>query len=231
MQKFKTLTGATAALLVAFLFAVSVPAFAHEGDSTTTNSGTDDTTTSTSTEQENETSATTSSSKREELKAAREAKVAAAKKTADEKKAERQEKVCENRKKGLTVRSSRIVANSKRIDEKITDIYKKVDNYKTTNNVTVANYDELTAAITTAQDDANTAISDLEKVVPTTDCTSTTNTNSTDVATFKTAAKKTRDSLKAYRSAVKKLLVAVAQAKGDDKTTTTDTNTSTGGAQ
>jgi hypothetical protein len=186
--------------------------------------------TSSSTENEGETtSTTTSSSKREELKAARETKIAAAKQKADDKKAERQEKVCENRKKGLTVRSTRIVANSKRIDEKITDIYKKVDNYKTTNNVTVANYDELTAAVTTAQDNANTAISDLEKVVPTTDCTSTSNTNSTDVAAFKTAAKKTRDSLKAYRMAVKNLLVAVAKAKGEDKATTTDT--STGGAQ
>jgi hypothetical protein len=231
MQKMKTLTGATAALLVAFLFAVSVPAFAHEADGTTSHSGTDDTVaTSSSTENEGETtSTTTSSSKREELKAARETKIAAAKQKVDDKKAERQERVCENRKKGLTVRSTRIVANSKRIDEKITDIYKKVDNYKTTNNVTVANYDELTAAVTTAQDNANTAISDLEKVVPTTDCTSTSNTNSTDVAAFKTAAKKTRDSLKAYRMAVKNLLVAVAKAKGEDKATTTDT--STGGAQ
>jgi 3-methyladenine DNA glycosylase/8-oxoguanine DNA glycosylase len=206
------------------VFAVSMPVFAHEGESGDDSSST--TTTTTTTEQENHTTSSGSTTVKEDRQKLREDRKQQVQQKVAEKKTEHQQKVCENRKKGLTVRSARIVANSKRIDEKITDIYKKVDNYKTTNNLTVDNYDALTSAVTTAQTNAATAISDLEKVVPSTDCTSTTNTNSTDAAAFKTAAKNTRDSLKAYRTAVKNLLVAVMKAKDD-----TTTNTSTGGAE
>jgi hypothetical protein len=130
------------------------------------------------------------------------------------------QRVCEAHKKGLTTKFSHIVTNSQKLQSKITDIRDKLVAYQQSKSLTVANFDSLVAATQTAEQTSADAITALQTVTPTLDCSSTSVAG--DVATFKAGAQQTRDGLQSYRQAVKDLLVAVAQAKGTPSTDNTE---------
>jgi hypothetical protein len=126
-------------------------------------------------------------------------------------------KVCESHKQGLETKFSHIVANSQRIQDRISGVLDKAVAYKTDNNLDVVDYDNLLTKAMTAKQAAADSITALKAVSPSLDCNNT--SVATDVATFKEAAKTTRDDLKTYRSAVKDLLKAIRDAKQPDSTT------------
>ena len=130
---------------------------------------------------------------------------------------EEHKKVCEAHKKGLTNKFSRITANSQKIKTHIDNTFTKAQAYQQTNNVTVANYADLTAAVETAKTAAADSITALKAVTPTLDCNNT--SVASDVATFKAAAQDTREKLKAYRTSVKAVLKALHEAKAPTEST------------
>lgn len=118
---------------------------------------------------------------------------------------------CEARKQGLQTKFEHIVANSQRLQTKIDSILNKAQTFQQANNLQVADYDTLLASAQSAQAASAASINALAEVKPSLDCNNTSVAG--DVATFKAAANTARDNLKAYRSAVKDLLKALAAAK------------------
>lgn len=121
------------------------------------------------------------------------------------------QKACEAHKQGLTTKFSHIVTNSQNAQTRITDILNKVIAYQKAKNLTVTNLDALVAAAQTAGQTSADSITTLKTVTPSLDCNNV--SVAQDVATFKAAAQQTRTDLKAYKTAVKAVLVAVEQAK------------------
>lgn len=138
-------------------------------------------------------------------------------------------KVCEAHTKGLETKFGSISKNADAFQTRVTDIYNKALAYQKDNNVTVANWDTLTAAADAAQKASADSIAALKLVSPDTlDC----NANGAvaqQVATFKVAAQTTRNNLKAYKAAVKDVLKALLSAK--QASNTTDTKTTEGSNQ
>jgi hypothetical protein len=99
-------------------------------------------------------------------------------------------------------------------------VFTKLQDYQTANNLPVSNYDALVAAATAKQTTATEAVDALHQVGTTLDCSSS--DPAAMLAAAKTAAKTARDALKDYRTSLKNIVVALAQAKGDS-TDTTDT--------
>ncbi|HET7320267.1 MAG TPA: hypothetical protein VFI84_01615, partial [Candidatus Saccharimonadales bacterium] len=104
--------------------------------------------------------------------------------------------------------------------------FQKAQDYNTGNKLNVTNWDTLVSAAKDAQTASQQSITDLKALTPSSlDC----NANGAvaqQVATFKVAAQKTRDSLKAYKQAVKDVLHALLAVKGTS--TSTDTKTTEG---
>ena len=170
--------GSTATTLAALLLLVTVPAFAEHGSGggdsvagTSTSTSNDakttaerhsgmlasrDMATTAKTETGNE--ATTSGADNQSGSMdmhERGAKILAdAKKNhKSEKSADAKKKSCETHKQGLETKFTHISANSQKIQSKIDGILVKAQDYKTTNNIVLANYDELLSAATSAQAD------------------------------------------------------------------------------
>jgi chromosome segregation ATPase len=230
MQKTITkLTLAVPVLVLALAALVTVPAFAARGSadtndtSTSSNSGsgsddgTDDNSGSNSTETETEHVDSTELRHRGSRLVAELRKEQRTVKTAEER-----TKTCESRRKGLETKFARIVANSKKLETKIGVFQTRATEYQTENNVTVDGWDGLVTKANDAKTAVDESIADLEALDPTVDCEST--TVAEQVATFKATAQQVKTDLKAYKTAVKNLFVALQNAKedtGDDTNTTT----------
>ena len=202
-------------ILTALLFAASVPAFADHGNSGA--SAGVSTANQAKTEAEAQSQTDTDSS-HAELHSQGSQIVAGLEKTHKGKSAADVQKICTAHKQGLTTKFNAIDTNSQRIQDKIDGIFAEAQAYQKANNLSPANFDSLVTAATAAQTASNASIAALKDVTPTLDCNST--SVASDVATFKAAASKTRDSLKAYRTAVK----AVPQALETAKPTTQGSN-------
>lgn len=122
--------------------------------------------------------------------------------------AERQKK-CESRQQGLNTKFDHIISNSQRIQTHISDVLDKAVKYQQTNNVTIDS--ALVPAAQAAKAKSADSISALQATKPSIDCSNPSVAD--EVATFKTAAQSTRDSLKAYRDSVKAVLQALENAK------------------
>jgi hypothetical protein len=144
-----------------------------------------------------------------------EQKVAELKANHKEQTADHRKNVCEAHKQGLTTKFTNIVNNSQKIQDRITGVLDKTVKYKTDNNLSPANFDSLLATAMTAQQTLADSITALKAVTPSLDCNNV--SVATDVATFKTAAKTTRDNLKAYRTAVKAVVKSVLDTKKADE--------------
>lgn len=105
---------------------------------------------------------------------------------------------------------------------KLEDVYSKLKTYQATNTVRVENYATLTTAADAAQLAASDAIAALSSAVGSVDCTNP--EVAVQLGTVKQTALSARDMLMNYRTALRNILTALAQA-------TTTTTTTTGGAQ
>lgn len=121
-------------------------------------------------------------------------------------------KVCDARKKGIEIRTARLVGNAQASLTRINKVLNEVVTFQKTNNVAVANFSALVAMATAAQMKATTSVQALAAVNPTIDCTST--SAASQLATFKAAVAQARTDLIAYRSAVQQILSAVESASG-----------------
>jgi hypothetical protein len=134
------------------------------------------------------------------------------------------EKVCDAREANLTKRMSRSVTVANQYKDNIDRIYGKVKDFYTTKQLNVANYDELTANVDTAQSAAADSISALKSLDVSVDCASQTVADS--VASFREAVTGSRDSLKTYRQALVDLITSLkgastsAGGSGDETNTT-----------
>jgi hypothetical protein len=153
-------------------------------------------------------------------------KIADLRKTAKAETQAAREDSCNAHKKGAEQRISSISANVTRFQSKLDTILTKTQDYVTTNNVTVTNYDALVAAAKSAQTASATSIATLKDLKPSIDCTQT--TNAENVASFRTAAQDSRDKLKTYMRSLKDLLKAVREAKQSATSTTTQTESKEG---
>lgn len=124
-------------------------------------------------------------------------------------------KNCESHKKGLDTKLVNLAKNAQKHQAHIADVMLKVESFKTTNSLNVANFDKLVAAATAAQAQSLASVNALSLLNPDLVCA---NDNvATDIATFKAAAEQTHKDLLSFRQSVKDLLTAVAQAADTTK--------------
>jgi hypothetical protein len=140
-------------------------------------------------------------------------------------------KACEARQKSIDTRTANYGTAAQRHLDVFNSIFTKVQQFHDSKQLNVSNYDTLVAAATAKQSAAQSAVAALKALNVQIDCTQT--DPASTVATIKSAVADARNSLQAYRSALKDLVVALkgastAQAGAD--TNTTD-NTTAGGAQ
>jgi hypothetical protein len=135
-------------------------------------------------------------------------------------------RVCEQRKTKITAIMNRAVVRAERQLELFTTIAERVKNFYEEKGRTIANYDELVAAVDAAKADAEANLEVLKGLEPF-DC------NAEDpkgnVEAFKLALKSINEDLKAYRTSVKNLIVGVKSAQS--QTTGGDQDTPEEGEQ
>lgn len=134
-------------------------------------------------------------------------------------------RACQNREKAVNNTTNRIITRGEKQLELFSTIAQRVETFKTTKNVTVANYDQLVATI---QADHTKVANDLAamKTHRTLDCTSSDPKGM--VTAFQGDLKTEISDMKTYRTDVKNLTVAVKTAIGSTSTTSHD---SKGGKQ
>lgn len=220
MNRFRLSFGTSLATVI--LLASPVAVYARGGNDSTTTSGSTETETHNSTtiasgqtETEHATEVETQSAddstelhhKGDSLLAEMHKKHGGDKKNSPEK----QKKVCEAHKEGLTNKFSHIASNSQRAQTRIDDILAKSLAFQASSNQTPTGFTALVAAANTAKANSAASIAALQAVTPTVDCNKT--SVASDVATFKVAAQQTRANLKAYKTAVKAVLHSLEAAK------------------
>ncbi|HWT40021.1 MAG TPA: hypothetical protein VN081_01960 [Dongiaceae bacterium] len=146
-------------------------------------------------------------------------------------------KVCQNRQTAINTILTKIVTRGDNQLTLFSTIADRVEAFKTSKNVTVSNYDQLTAKLAT---DKTAATNDLAamKTNSTLDCTSSDPKGM--VTAFKADLKTEISDLQTYRTDVKNLIVAVKTAVGDSQSSTdssstpstkANSNATTGGTQ
>ena len=239
MQKILHKIGlAIPSLVLAVTTLAVVPAFAQHGAADTSGSGSDSSSTETDTSSSGSGSSGSSSSSSGKEVAETETHASETAKTAfrtkgsqmvaeleqqhkNGKSAEDKTKACEAHKQGLQNKFTHITTNATNLETKIGAFETKATTYQSANNVTVDNWDGLVAAADTAKTNVDTAITNLKAVTPSLDCNNT--SVASDVATFKAGAQDVRDALKAYKTAVKNVFVALQQTKDANASATTTT--------
>lgn len=244
MQKILHKIGlAIPSLVLAVTTLAVVPAFAQHGAADTSGSGSDSSSTETDTSSSGSgtsgsSGSSSSSSGKEVAETETETHASETAKTAlrtkgsqmvaeleqqhkNGKSAEDKTKACEAHKQGLQNKFTRITTNATNLEAKIGTFETKATTYQSDNNVTVDNWDNLVAASDTAKTNVDTAITNLKAVTPSLDCNNT--SVASDVATFKAGAQDVRDALKAYKTAVKNVFVALQQTKDANASATTTT--------
>jgi small-conductance mechanosensitive channel len=231
-QLNKKLILSLAALLVVCGASLTGTALAHDGVSGSGNSGSgsndDSVATTAASETDNDQETEHSKTLREQFKEDAKTKVQADRKLqAKAKTHEQLQKSCDARKANLTKRMNNSVAAAQRHKDVFDKFYTKDKNFYVTKKLNVANYDELTANVDKAQQDAVDQIAALKALDLAVDCTQT-DSLATNISAFQTAVGSTRDSLKAYR---KSLVALITQLHGastsTDKTDDSSNNTTT----
>lgn len=223
MQHLKRISTFALVLVVAAVVGTTATTFAQNGaddndPSNTSGSGTS---------QETETEHKLSPERRSEFRQRANDEIEKKRSEMSEKKAkntEERKNRCESHKQGLSNKFSRIVSNAKKHQTRIDKFLDKATAYKDSSGLDPANWDTLLASAQAAKETSTASIADLEAITPTIDCNS--ESVASDVATFKAAASKVRDDLKAYKTSVKALLKALQEAK-ETTTTTTESEGST----
>ncbi len=119
---------------------------------------------------------------------------------------------CNNRKDKITGAIDRVVQRTQNQLELFDKITVRTEAFYVNKGKTLSNYDELVAAVSSAKAQAET---DLATVKAHTTFTCDADDPTGDVATFKAAVKQEIQDLKAYRAAIKNLIVGVKSVQGD----------------
>jgi hypothetical protein len=138
---------------------------------------------------------------------------------------EHRQQACEARKSELTKRMSRAVTQAQKHKEVFDKIYTRVQDFYTNKQLNVSDYDSLKAKVDAAQADAAAGIQALKETDVSVDCTSSTVADS--VSAFQSAVGSTRDSLKAYRSALVDLINSLKGASTGQSSADSTDNTNT----
>jgi hypothetical protein len=159
------------------------------------------------------TSSNDSSSSRSELKEKLEQKRAERKSKAQERLTAAKQQVCENRKEKIAAIMKRAVTRAENHVSVFDKITTRVKDFYTKKGNTLANYDELVAAVDAAK---AKAVADIEtlKTLDELDCSSEDPKGNAE--DFKTALGTVKEDLKAYRTAVKNLIVGVKSVQGGE---------------
>lgn len=218
MKQIKQFNRLILVLAAALTLSLAGTAAAEHGSSSGSddNSGSGGTTTVQATETENETTVATVSNTGELHKKGAD-ELNTLRTQHKEQSADHRKNVCEAHKQGLETKFTNIVNNSQKIQDRITSVFDKAVTYKTDNNLSPANFDDLVAKANAAKQDSADSIVNLKTLTPSLDCNNV--SVASDVATFKAAAKETRDNLKAYRTAVKAVVKSLLDTKKASDTT------------
>lgn len=121
------------------------------------------------------------------------------------------EQACLNRKDNIDQRSQRLIKRAQNLQTRFDAILKGATNFQQANNLSSDTITSLVSAAETAKSQAATSRATMIALKPGLDCAQPTAAN--DVATFQAAAETARQDFKAYKSAVRALLVALQDAK------------------
>jgi hypothetical protein len=123
-------------------------------------------------------------------------------------------RVCKARAKNITGIMNGNVGRTEKQIELFSKIAERTETFYTNKGKTVANYDELVAAVDSAKATAQADVASLKTLVGDGfDCSGSDPKGT--AASVKAAIEKTRTDMKAYKTAVKNLIVAVKSAQGD----------------
>lgn len=122
-------------------------------------------------------------------------------------------KVCEQRKGNITSIIDRVVKRTQNQIDLFDKIATRTKTFYANKGKTLSNYDELVAAVTAAKTKAET---DLQTIKNNSDFSCSSDDPSGDVSGFKAAVKQEIQDLKAYRTAVKNLIVGVKSVQGEE---------------
>jgi hypothetical protein len=141
---------------------------------------------------------------------------------------QQRQKSCQARSAALTNHMKNAVTAAGKHKQVFDNIYTKVKGFHDSKNLSVTNYDQLVAAVDTAQADAAAKIAALKALNVNVDCTQV-DSLTTNVSAFREAVSATRDSLKSYRKSIVSLITALkgASTSTDKSSTSTDDNSST----
>lgn len=126
--------------------------------------------------------------------------------------------LCQNREQSMNTKINALKSAATSQLGNLDSAFMKLKAYQSTNNVTVANFEDLVAAANTQQQTATNEVAALGSAAVNVDCTS--EDVAVQLGTIKVATAAARTALKDYRTALHNILVALAEA-----TQTTDTTT------
>jgi chromosome segregation ATPase len=216
MNSLKRFATSLGALLIISSLALAGPVAAEHGGGSDDSSSETTLKTASSTEVHNLTG---------KLRQQGEAELQAKKQTVKQKTEAEREKSCTARKNNLTKRMANSVKQAQKHKAVIDKAYARVKTFHDSKNLNTPDYASLTAAIDTAQTNAQNSINALKSLDVNVDCTS--QTVASTVSSYQQAVKNTRDSLKTYRKALVDLIKAMKGASTGTGSQNDSTNTST----
>lgn len=119
---------------------------------------------------------------------------------------------CEERKQELIAKLKNLQNNASAFQAKITGVYEAAQAYLSSHNISGTNFDQLLMQADTAQAASKVSVDALSGLSVTIDCS--TSTVAEQIATFRVAAEKARNSLRDYKTQVQALLKAIQEQTG-----------------